>query len=100
MNLDDHQVVNLIKQVAADLNLQLERRNHGASFCTVYLSTKEGAEQAVNLYAASASLRMAGVAHSLTCYDNPLKRTNGKLSLGHPCHGEPMIEIDSVWWGV
>jgi hypothetical protein len=104
MNLTDSEVVAAIKREAEHLGLTIDLRKHGAQFCTVYLdapSVLPREEQASRLRQAKALLEANGVANvALTRYDNPPfhNKNSGQMEEGHPRHGDPLLEIESVWW--
>ncbi|WMC09531.1 hypothetical protein PU634_10425 [Oceanimonas pelagia] len=90
--MDDRQIVNTIKQVSADLGLTYHCRRLGWKFCTVALKAPANlnrVEQQTLLEKADGVLIARGlVSGQLTTHTNP----------EHPRHGDPFIEIDSVWW--
>lgn len=104
MSLTDSEVVTEIKREAEHLGLSIDKRRHGGHFCTVYLEAPVGLprdEQASRLRQAKALLEANGVLSvSLTAFNNPPYRSQatGKMEEGHPRHGDPLLEIESVWW--
>lgn len=104
MSLTDSEVVAEIKREAEHLGLTIDLRKHGGQFCTVYLdapSVLPREEQASRLRQAKALLEANGVANVvLTRYDNPpfLNKNTGQMEEGHSRHGDPLLEIESVWW--
>lgn len=104
MSLTDAEIVAEIKREAEQLGLTIDTRRHGASFCTVYLEAPfvlPREEQASRLRQAKALLEANGLTNVvLTRFDNPPYRSKvtGKMEEGHPRHGDPLLEIDSVWW--
>lgn len=104
MSLTDSEIVAEIKREAEHLRLTIDLRRHGAHFCTVYLEAPSALprdEQASRLRQAKGLLEANGVANVVfTHFDNPPYRSKatGKMEEGHPRHGDPLLEIDSVWW--
>lgn len=104
MSLTDAEIVAEIRREAEHLGLTIDTRRHGGHFCTVYLEAPTGLpreEQASRLRQAKGLLEANGVAGvTLTRFDNPPYRSQatGKMEEGHPRHGDPLLEIESVWW--
>jgi hypothetical protein len=104
MSLTDAEIVTEIRREAEHLGLAIDTRRHGGHFCTVYLeapSVLPRDEQESRLRQAKALLEANGLCNVvLTRFNNPpyLNRNTGKMEEGHPRHGDPLIEIDSVWW--
>lgn len=102
--MNDTELVSTLQTVAAIFELDLDIRRHGASYCTVYLSADPvDPAPALRMRAAFEELKARGVEGAkLTRFNNPpfYNRNTGRQEAGHPRHGQPLIEIDSVWWPV
>lgn len=104
MSLTDPEVVASIKREAEHIGLSVGLRRHGGSFCTVYMEAPVAlprAEQRSRLAQAKSLLDAAGVSSvKLTAFNNPPfhNRHTNTMEDGHPRHGDPMLEIESVWW--
>lgn len=104
MTLKDSEVVTEIKREAEHLGLSIDLRRHGGHYCTVYLEAPRALprdEQHSRLAQAKLLLEANGVTNvKLTRFDNPpfRNKNTGKMEDGHPRHGDPLLEIDSVWW--
>jgi hypothetical protein len=103
MSITDREVVAAIGREAELLGLSTDTHRHGARFCTVYMEAPGGPweEQFRLLSRAKLMLEVAGVPSvKLTRFDNPPYRSQatGKMEPGHPRHGAPLLEIQSVWW--
>ena len=104
MSLTDAEIVAAIRREAEHLGLSIDTRRHGGHFCTVYLeapSVLPREEQASRLRQAKGLLDANGVPSVvLTRFNNPPyhSKVTGKMEEGHPRHGDPLLEIDSVWW--
>lgn len=102
--MNDRDVVTEIKREAGHLGLTISRRLHSGKFCTVYLeapATLPRTEQVNRLRQAKTLLEANGVSNVvLTHFDNPpfFNRNSGKTEAGHPRHGDPLLELESVWW--
>ena len=100
----DQKVTSCLIAVAAALGLTLSRRCHGASFCTVYMEANPHMmrqEQRDILQNAKQALEAAGLGGiTLGRFSNPPYRSKvtGQMEEGHPRHGDPLLEIESVWW--
>lgn len=104
MSLTDKEVVEAIQRVAHALNLTVDKRRHGGHFCTVHLEAPASMEretQCSYLRQAKAQLEAAGLQYvTLTRFNNPpfKNKSTGKVEASHPRHGDPLIELESVWW--
>lgn len=100
----DSQVVAALKRVADHPNILLSHRQHAGHFRTCYLEADPHMardKQLELLKEARKILTEAGVAGvTLTHFNNPPYRNKqtGKTEAGHPRHGDPMLEVESVWW--
>lgn len=104
MSLNDPDVVEVIKREAEQVGLRIDLRRHGGSYCTVYIEAPAvlpRAEQRSRLVQAKTLMEAAGLTSvTLTAFNNPpyYNKYSGKQEAGHPRHGDPMLEIESVWW--
>jgi hypothetical protein len=100
----DSAITLAILEAALTNGLELDFRTHGGSFRTAYLSAPKSLgslEQHSLLKLAQQLIEAAGTKGAkLTRYDNPpyFNKHTGKTEAGHPRHGDPLLEIDSVWW--
>ncbi len=104
MQLTDSQVTRAIISAAKTPNVTIDYRAHGGKFRTVYIEASEKLpfnEQRDLLAKLQMELLTAGVTNvKMTRFNNPpfLNRNTGKYETGHPRHGHPFLEIESVWW--
>lgn len=101
--MQDKEVVETIKDVAHQYDLAMDHRQHGGKFRTVYLVAPfvlPRTEQERRLEQAFRDLLNRGILANMARHDNPslLNRSIGKMEDGHHRHGDPLIEIHSVWW--
>lgn len=104
MSTSDTSVVKNIVEASRLFGMVMDHRTHGGKFRTVYLSADPvlpRTEQQVRCQQATEYLRLHNVQAELTRHDNPpfYNKNTGKQEDGHPRHGDPLVEIDSVWWG-
>lgn len=104
MSLNDSEVVAVIKREAEQVGFRIDLRRHGGSYCTVYMEAPAvlpRTEQRSRLVQAKTLMEAAGLTSvTLTAFNNPpyYNKHSGKQEAGHPRHGDPMLEIESVWW--
>lgn len=104
MSLNDPDVVAVIKREAEQVGLHIDLRRHGGSYCTVYMEAPAvlpRTEQRSRLAQAKTLMEAAGLTSvTLTAFNNPPfhNRHTNTMEDGHPRHGDPMLEIESVWW--
>lgn len=96
-------VVESLQEAAKQFDLTLSLRRHSASFCTVYLEAQTAlprVEQQVRLKQARDFLEARDVQAELTRFNNPPFRNpnTGKMEEGHHRHGDPLLEVETVWW--
>jgi hypothetical protein len=102
--MNDSNVTSAITRAAKKFSLIIEKRRHGGRFCTVHLCAPDSLPWVVQnalLIQARDQLTADGVANVVkTQFDNPPYRNpnTGKEEGGHPRHGDPLLEVDSVWW--
>lgn len=88
----DHDVTRCIQSTAEHDRLLIDFRYHGSGGArTVYLTAaqpQDMQEANTRLRTAQARLTGAGIHAQLGVISNPY----------HPQYGEPVLEIDSVWW--
>ena len=100
----DQKVTSCLIAVAGGPGLAPAHRRHGASFCTVYMEANPHMmrqEQRDILQNAKDALEAAGLGGiTLTRFSNPPfhNRHTNTMEDGHPRHGDPLLEIESVWW--
>ena len=100
--MKDTNVVDLIKVTSELHGLTLSFSTSSGKFREVFLeadSTLPREEQVAKLKKAAVIFTDAGLEGvKVTRFNNPPYKSNGKWQAGHPRHGDPLLEISSVWW--
>lgn len=102
--MKDSNVVDLIKVTAELHGLVLSHRSTTSHFRDVYLEANAELPrdlQVAKLHEAANTFKAAGLNDvTVTRFVNPpkLNAKTGKFEAGHERHGDPLLEMVSVWW--